>query len=666
MCPQNCGIEVTVENGKPEKISASKEHPFNKGWLCAKGRAALELFYSPKRLKSPLIRKDGDFVPLEWEAAFDLAADRLGRIRDKYGPQSLALYHGEGVGHQEIKHYMKRFANVYGTPNFTGVGSICNMARTIADTLTLGAVTKPDLPNTNLFIIWGGNPMASHEPVPPREISRLKKRGGQLVVIDPRRPNVATKADFHLAVKPGRDGVLALNMLHVILKEGLWDRPFTDRWVHGFNTLYEKVCEESFSPERGREMTGVEAGQVRRVARAYATIKPASLSMGNGLEHHGNGVANMRLISIMKAVTGNLDIPGGDLFTPKPKLKEMGNPVPEPDIAPIGSDRYPLFCRLRKEGRALSLPRAILEGQPYPVKGMIIVGGNPSLEWPNSSRVRQALEKLEFLMVVDVVASPDSRYADLILPACTFLERDEHHVDVYHNLHIVTLRRQVVEPVYGLPDQMIWVKLAERMGYGEHFPWKSCREGIDYLLSEMGVTYDDLALSGGIHEYEERRYKKYEKQGFNTPTGKVEVLSERLREFDHNPFPIREDIFRGVPESDVYPLTLTTGGNLLPYLHWQYRYIPRLRKMAREPLLEIHPDTAAQYGLRDGEMAEIETATGKIRLKVSLTSKIRPDTVQFPEGWEEANANELTGSDDADPISGFPNLKSLSCRIKRI
>ncbi len=666
MCPQGCGLEVTVKDGKPVQLKGSKKHPFNKGWLCVKGRAALDLFHSPNRLQTPLIRKQGKFIPVTWEEALKFATEKLQQIKEQYGPQSLALYHGEGVGHQEIKYYMKRFANVYGTPNFMGVGSLCNAARTMADSIAFGGVTKPDIPNTAFLIIWGGNPFSSNEPVPPGDINRFKKRGGQMVVIDPKKTDLASKADFHMAVRPGRDEVLALNMLHIMLREELWHKPFTDKWVHGFDQLYDTVKDDRFSPEKGEALTGVPADLVRQATRAYAGAKPASLSMGNGLEHHANGISTMRLISIMKAITGNLDIPGGDLFTPKPGLKDIRTPLPEPDTPPIGSDRYPLFCHFRKEGRALSLPRAILEEQPYPVRGMIIVGGNPSLEWPESRRVREALRRLDFLMVVDIVQSPDSRHAHVVLPACTFLERDEHHVDVYHNLHTIVLRRQVVEPVSGIPDQMIWVKLAEHMGFGKYFPWKSCKQGIDYLLSDLQVTYSDLVSKNGIHEYEERRYRKYAEQGFNTPTGKVEILSERLKRFGYDPFPIREDVFDSAPEQDGFPLSLSTGGNLLCYLHWQYRYIPGLRKMAPEPLFDVHPKTASRYGIAEGDMAEVQTPHGAIRLKASLSETIRHDTIHIPEGWEEANANILTSLEDTDPVSGFPNLKSIGCRIRKL
>jgi anaerobic selenocysteine-containing dehydrogenase len=146
----------------------------------------------------------------------------------------------------------------------------------------------------------------------------------------------------------------------------------------------------------------------------------------------------------------------------------------------------------------------------------------------------------------------------------------------------------------------------------------------------------------------------------------VEIESERLKGLGYDPFPIRDDVLHHVKCSDQFPLFLTTGGNLLCYLHWQYRYIPKLRKISPEPMLEIHPRTALQYGIVEGEMAEVQTAHGKIRLKAHLTTRIRPDTIHIPQGWEEANVNELTGMKDADLLSGFPNLKSLRCRIQKI
>jgi anaerobic selenocysteine-containing dehydrogenase len=374
----------------------------------------------------------------------------------------------------------------------------------------------------------------------------------------------------------------------------------------------------------------------------------------------------MRLLAILKAITGNLDVPGGDLFTPRPGLNDITSPLPAPSKPPIGSGTFPLFCQARKEAHALSLAEAILDERPYPIKAMIIAGGNPTLEWPDSIRTRQALQKLEFLVLIDVVQSPDSQFADVVFPACTFLERDEHRVNVYQNLPYITLRRKVVEPVYGLPDQMIWVRLAHHIGFGEYFPWQSCEEGIDYLLHDLGITYQDLISQGGIHQYEKRRHKTYERKGFSTTTGKVELYPKRLENFGLDPSPVRKNVGKSVEHGGEFPLFLTTGGNLLCYTHWQYRYISKLKKMSPEPVFEIHPETANHYGILEGEMAEVRSPLGKIRLKACLTRKMLPETIHISQGWEEANVNELTGTDNADPISGFPNLKSLRCNIQKL
>jgi anaerobic selenocysteine-containing dehydrogenase len=374
----------------------------------------------------------------------------------------------------------------------------------------------------------------------------------------------------------------------------------------------------------------------------------------------------MRLLALLKSITGNLDIRGGDLFTPRPKLKDITKPLPEPSVKPVGQEKFPLFCQTRKEGHSLCLPEAILEERPYPIRGMIIAGGNPSLEWPDSRRVRKALTKLKFLLIIDIVRSPDCKYADVVLPACTFLERDEHRVNAYQNLPHISLRRKVTEPVGGLADQMIWSELAEYMGFGKYFPWRSCEEGIDHLLGDLGLTYRSLVSQGGIFQYEKRTYKKYEINGFNTPSGKVEVKPEPLKSLGIDSEPLREKALEPDKQSDKFPLVLITGGNLLCYTHWQYRYLHKLRKMSPEPVFEIHPNTATKYFISDGDMAEVRTKIGKIQIKAHLSNRVLPDTIHIPQGWEEANVNELTGSEEADPISGFPNLKSLRCGINKL
>jgi len=183
----------------------------------------------------------------------------------------------------------------------------------------------------------------------------------------------------------------------------------------------------------------------------------------------------------------------------------------------------------------------------------------------------------------------------------------------------------------------------------------------------MGESFESLAAEGGVHEYAERGYRQYEKEGFNTPSGKVEIFSGRLKKMGYDPSPVRRDMVANPGDgAEPFPLMLTTGGNLLPYTHWQYRYLPRLNKRASEPLLEIHPDTAAAFGISDSDRVEVVTETGTIRIKARLSGTIRPGTLHVAQGWESSNANRLTSVRNSDPISGFPNLKSLRCRVRKI
>ena len=436
--------------------------------------------------------------------------------------------------------------------------------------------------------------------------------------------------------------------------------------AQGFDDFHKTLIQDKFKPENSVILTRVSPEKVRTLARLYSASSAAGIFTGNGLEHHGHGTYTMRLLAILKAISGNLDIPGGDIFTPKPRLNDITKPLPPSDVPAIGAEKYPLFWKLRHEANALSLTDAVLDEKPYPIRGLIIAGGNPSIEWPDSTRTRQALKKLEFLMVIDVVQSPDSRFAHVLLPACTFLERDEHQVSVYQNLANINLRRQAVEPMYGLPDQMIWIKLAKAMGLGEYFPWSDCRKGIDHILSGMGLDYESLDEQGGIYCYGDREYQKHERKGFNTPTGKVEIEPTLLKELGLPSSPIRVDALNPQKIDSTSSLILTTGANLLAYLHWQYRYLPRLRKMAPKPHLEMHPVTAEEHGFDEDELVEVQTRYGRLTLNAHLTERILPDTVHLAQGWEEANANELTGLDQMDPVSGFPNLKSLECSLHKI
>jgi anaerobic selenocysteine-containing dehydrogenase len=506
-----------------------------------------------------------------------------------------------------------------------------------------------------------------------KSILRAKERGAKLIAVDPRRTPLAKEADIHIRPRPGSDCALLLSMMNVIISEKLHDEHFVNNWTFGFNKLAEHV--KAYPPEEVEKLTWVPAETIREIARIYATTKPSCIVQGtNALDQHATGLQNGRAVAILQALTGNIDVAGG--FIRGPRLRENSIEVPvKLEEKAIGQDEYPTFFGIFGhefgEGQTMVLLDSLLTGEPYQIKAMFITGSNPLLTWPNSKKVEQALKKLDFLMVMDQFMSETAKLAHIVLPAATFLERPELS-DYYSlwGLPYVMLRKKVIEYEECWPDLKFWFELARRMGYEEYFPWKSIEEAIDYVLEPSGLTVKYLTEEKpeGL-QYASVAYKDYEREGFRTPSGKVELYSETLASQGHDPMPT----FRESPESPFsspellkeYPLVLTTGARHLEFCHSQHRNIPSLRQRMPEPLAEINPETAAKYGVRNGDMMIIETKRGGIEMKGHVSEDIVPGVVNLPHGWAQANVNLLTDNKPAESVVGYPPLKSQLCRIKR-
>ena len=319
----------------------------------------------------------------------------------------------------------------------------------------------------------------------------------------------------------------------------------------------------------------------------------------------------------------------------------------------------------------MELADTILTGDPYPISGLIIAGSNPVLTWPNSNKMVKAIKSLEFSAAMDLRMTPTAQLCDLFLPAATFLERTEL-CDYYGTLHaipFIVLRQKILQAGEAKSDLEFWFALAKRMGYEEFFPWDSIEEGLDYALSSTNMTIEKLKEHPGGIPYGEVRIDHYKEKGFPTPSGKVELFSNFLKELGHDPIPGH----RESPESPVtnqalaqeYPLILTTGARTVEFLHSMYREIKRLRKKRPEATIEIHPDTAKSLSIEDGEEVILENRSGAIPIKVSVTEDILPGVVNVPHGWEDSNINMLTEDTSVDPVTGYPLLKSLLCRIRK-
>ncbi len=674
LCPQSCGMNIHLERDWVVSVEGMAEHPWSRGILCPKGEAAAELLCHPERLTHPLRRENGSWRCITWDEALDLIADKLAEIREE-DSRAFATAFGMPIllSGSVTPAIIRRFLYVYGSPNCFSVESMCYRCRLIAYMLTYGRFRVADPENANCILLWGHNHNSSNPPLAER-VLQARQRGAKLVVVDPQRTPLAGEARLHLRPRPGSDCALFLSLMQVIISEQLYDERFVREWTIGFDELAQHV--EAYTPERVQEITWVPAESIREVAHLYATSKPACIVQGtNALDQHASGLQNSRAMATLQAITGNLDVAGG--FVRAPRLRENPIEMPvKPKGKAIGQEEYPVFFGIFKrefgEGQAMLLPEVLLSGKPYPLKLMIIAGSNPLLTWPNSHKVAEALRKLEMLVVMDLFMSETAKLADLILPATTFLEQTE--LSDYYSLWgvpYVMLRKKVAEPGERWSDLRFWLELARRMGYQDYFPWSSEEEVIDYVLEPSGLTVKYLTEERpeGLL-YDSIKYREYDSEGFRTPSGKVELYSETLASQGYDPLPTQ----RESPESPLsrpewlpeFPLILTTGARQLEYIHSQMRNIPSLRQRAPEPVAEIDSETAARYGIKDGEMIAVETRRGRIELRARVSEDVMPGVVCLPHGWAEANVNLLTDELPADPTLGYPALKSLLCRIKRI
>jgi anaerobic selenocysteine-containing dehydrogenase len=673
LCIWGCGINAYVEDGRLVKVEGMAEHPLNEGVLCPKGRNLVDYVYSPDRLKYPMKKAKGGWQRISWDEALDEIAHKLKKVKDEYGAHSLAIFCGSvGVEHNELSTFARRFGGAYGTPNLFSVNSICFVCRVLAHRLTFGTFLLEEPEKAKFVILWGHDPDNSRLPLAAKLYKALD-RGLELVVINPRRTSLA-KRGSHIPIRPGTDCALALGMLNVIISEDLHDKEFIKKNTVGFDELAEHV--KQYPPQRVADITGVPADEIKRLARLFATAKPACIVPGTcGLDQRINGLQTHRALAILQIVTGNIDVPGGWAGVPFARLGSLSIKVEE---KPIGADEHPLFHSIwghrSPYGQTTYLPDAILNEKPYPIKALIISAGNPVLTLPDSSKVKKALEKVEFLVVMDLFMTETAKLADIVLPASSFVERSGvgYVYSMTSGLPYILLRKKLIEPLgESLPDWRFWCQLGRRMGYEELFPWQTDEEVVEHWLKPLGLTIKQLKEENpeGVF-FAPKKYDMVQKGDFGTPSKKIEIYSQTLAEHGYDPLPNHvepsQSLVSNPQLAKKYPLMLSTGARIQAYTNSKLRHVPALRRIAPEPLAEVHPDTAREYGVADGDMAAIETKGGEIKIRVRTTQDLMPGVVTVPHGWAEANANLLTELEPHDPVTGYPEFRPLLCRIRKL
>jgi anaerobic selenocysteine-containing dehydrogenase len=519
-----------------------------------------------------------------------------------------------------------------------------------------------------MILVWGSNPPLTNRLL-NRDIEGALSRGAKLLVIDPRKTEIADKADLHVPIRPGTDGALALGLLNLFLLEGLYDKDFVRRYTIGLDALEARTKE--WTPERVEKTTGVPKEDLRRIADLIARHEPTSIATRISPNHATNGCQAFRAIAALIAISGNLDAKGGNVFGYRLPFKSYRIKERFPKVNGVGVEEHPMFFRVLAEAQAGCLSEGMIEAKPYPIKAMLVQGGNPVSSWPDTYTTIKALKSLEFLVVMDTFMTETAKQAHIVLPAATFFERPEW-VDYGQMMPMsptVILQNQVVDPPqHCWPDWRFWFSLGRKMGYGSHYPWTDIQEAINWELSPSGITFKDLAENPDGIRYDEIAFKKYGTNGFNTPSRKVELYSNRLESLDQDPLPTyNESTETPVSRPDLvqrYPLMLITGARSGLYQHSQFRQCASLREHAPEPEAEMNPDTARALGIRSGDMIRVRTLRGAIRMKALVTEMISPGILAVPHGWVDGNANVLT--DNArDPISGFPPFRAALCNLSK-
>ena len=694
-CPDSCGVLVTVDgSGKAVRVAGDPAHPVTRGFLCGKVAKYLERVYSPDRLLYPMKRRAGAakgpraqgseaeaFERVSWDEALDLIAERFKAIGEEYGPESILPYSYAGtIGVLGYGSMDRRFFYRLGASQLDR--TICSTAGGDALTSVYGRKVGTDTEDfryARYIIAWAANVHGNNIHLWPL-IEEARRNGAKLVVIDPYRTRTAQAADWHIALRPGTDSALALGMMHVLFRDSLYDHDYVERHGHGFEELRERAV--GYSPSRVAEWTGIPAEDIERLAREYATTEPAVIRLNYGIQRCENGGAAARAVMMLPALTGSWKHRGGGLQLSTSGAFEWDKKTVErPDLmmaSPLGrAARVVNMARLGEALTEFGAPR---------VRALFVYNSNPAAIAPDQGQVLRGLARTDLFTVVHEQFFTDTTdYADVVLPATTFLEQKD--VQGAYGHYYVGLSEQAIAPL-GEARQNVWVfsELARRMGFTE-----ACFEDKpDDLIAQAlwrgkkppavmaGITAESLKMEGGhirlkfAEEAAGKGFLPFAEGGFGTPSGKVEFYSETLAAQGLDPLPgyvpATESRFGAV---DAYPL------EFLPrkadnYTNSTFANLPGHQKMenGRMGVLEIHASDAAARRIGDGDRVEVFNARGRIELTARVMDSVPQGVVAARLGWNKLseggnNVNLLTSQRLTD-LGGGPTFYSTLVEVRRV
>jgi anaerobic selenocysteine-containing dehydrogenase len=699
-----CAILCHVEDGRFVRVEGDPA-AFNAGVrgstaLCAKGLTGPQFVYAADRLQYPMERAgakgEGKFRRITWDEALDIIAEKLTESKEKYGAESYAVLSPEYW--PVLGSLGRRFLNVHGSPNYLH-SAICATPRMAAGRVTVGyfSMAPDDWLKSRLIVNWGGNAENSgvNQGVPRAMLNALE-HGAKMIDIRPMLDPMGAKADVWLPVRPGTDCALALAVLHVIVAERLYDAEFVSEWCYGFDRLAEHVA--GFPPEWAAPITGLPAARIREAARLMGTTRPMFIRIGNGIGDQANdGTATVSAVCLIAAITGNLDVPGGQFagggFGGMPPLVPwLDELLPEGMVERLVAPEAPVWYQTPERwesGPTSAYYKAlmsILSEDPYPIRVLNASCSNPLSATRNPRKVAEALKKLDFMFVMDVFHAPHVDYADIVLPACTSYEQGDYFGarPTPDGIRLAPYN-QVVQPLAeSRSDWRFYLDLAVRMGYGDLF-WRGSMDGfMNEALCRYGVTIEQLRQNpGGMFVKAPQppaangappsgppqpQYRKYSLLFKDLPHGKVQCYNEFIggkETCDGSGTLPYLPTYKGPPEglaetpdlAAEYPLILSDVHAYRLAQHSYHHNVAYLRELQPYPWLRINPATAQQYGIADGDWVRVESPHGWSKFVAEYFPGISPEVVMTKRGWwQPCEALGLPGYATGDGGSEVNNL----------
>ncbi len=692
-CPDSCGVLATVDNGSGRvvRIAGDPAHPVTRGFLCGKVARYLDRVYAPDRVLYPMRRrpgvakgalKHGDeanaFERISWDAALDCIATRLQQVSDAYGPESILPYSYAGtIGQLGYGSMDRRFFHRLGASQLDR--TICATAGTAAFNAVYGTRLGPEpqsIVRAKLIIAWGANIHGNNIHLWPF-IEQARRNGARLVVIDPYQTKTARLADQHLAIRPGTDTAFAMGMMHVILRDGLEDQAYIAECTHGFEALRDRVMGEEYSPARVAGITGIDISAIVELARAYATAAPALIRINYGIQRTDNGGTAARAVGMLPLLTGAWKHHGGGVLLSTSAafgFNEAALRMPELMQA----------SPLRRVARTVNMSRlghALTELRDPAVHALFVYNSNPAAVAPNQNAVLRGMQREDLFTVVhDCFFTDTADYADILLPAPTFLEQDD--VQGAYGHYLVQMSPRAMEPM-GAARSNAWLfgQLGQRMGFPEPCFRDTEQDLIAQALDSAHPWHDGITLERlrresmvplAIPRNDKGEFLPFsDASWFRTPSGRGEFSSSSLLEQGLDPLPAYVPVpERGGPDAPLRMLARKAD-------HWMnstFANVERHRAMEADRIglgvLEMHPDDAASRGIREGDEVEISNERGSVRLCAAFTGRVSPGTVAATLGWNKLAAdghgvNVLT-SERLTDLGGGATFYAVNVEVRRV